>query len=170
MQYGYNPKTPHQAQVKLMAASIDCGTSGHLLATEGVSGSKADDPLYLPLINRLRETFLEPGLLYIGDSKMSAKAIRADLASNGDFYLVPLAKVGDVQNCYDQCVEEIVEGKQSATLIYNIDDDAQLTALICRSFNPRERRYSSAVENRVNCARIASIASCEFRWVGGNKR
>lgn len=40
MQHGYNPKTPHQAQVKLMAASIDCGTSGHLLATDVVSGEQ----------------------------------------------------------------------------------------------------------------------------------
>ena len=32
MQHGYNSATPNLAQVKVMAASIDCGTSGHLLA------------------------------------------------------------------------------------------------------------------------------------------
>ena len=54
MQHGYNRQTPHRAQVKLMAATIDCGTSGHLLGTDVVSGDKADDGLYLPMIRRLR--------------------------------------------------------------------------------------------------------------------
>ena len=79
-----------------MAASIDCGTSGHLLATDVISGDKADDGLYLPIYRRIRETFLEKGLLYTGDSKMSALKIRGEIASSGDFYLVPLAKVGEV--------------------------------------------------------------------------
>ena len=104
MQHGYNPKTPHQAQVKLMAASIDCGTSGHLLATDVVSGEQADDPLYLPLIARVRQMLDESGLLYIGDSKMGAIETRAQLAAGGDFYLVPLAKVGDVPALYEQCL------------------------------------------------------------------
>jgi len=119
MQHGYNPDTPQLAQVKLMAASIDCGVSGHLVATEVVEGNKADDPLYLPMIRRIRQTFDELGLLYIGDSKMSAVEIRGELAQAGDFYLVPLAKVGDVPQLYDQCIERIISGKQSATLIYN---------------------------------------------------
>ncbi len=73
MQHGYNRQTPQRAQVKLMGASMDCGTSGHLLATDVVGGDEADDGLYLPVIRRLRETFLDPGLLYIGDSKMSER-------------------------------------------------------------------------------------------------
>ena len=36
MQHEYNPNPQSLAQVKLMAASIDCGTSGHLLATDVV--------------------------------------------------------------------------------------------------------------------------------------
>ncbi len=125
MQHGYNRQTPHRAQVKLMAASIDCGTSGHLLATDVVSGDEADDGLYLPVIRRLRQTFLDPGLLYIGDSKMSALEIRGEIAAGGDFYLVPLAKVGDVAKRFDGWVADIVKGVEPATLIYQGDDHGQ---------------------------------------------
>ena len=104
MQHGYNSNTPQLAQVKLMAANIDCGTSGHLLSTDVVSGEKADNPLYLPMIHNVRQMADESGLLYIGDSKMSAIEIRAELARKGDFYLVPLAKVGGVPALYEQCL------------------------------------------------------------------
>ena len=45
MQHGYNSDTPQLAQVKLMAASIDCGTSGHLLSTDVASGRKSGRPV-----------------------------------------------------------------------------------------------------------------------------
>lgn len=119
MQRGYNSQTPNQAQVKLMVASIDQDRSGHLVVTDVVSGDKADDPLYLPVIQRMRATLGERGLLYLGDSKMSALGIRAELARGGDFYLVPLAKVGTVPELFKQCIQEVVDGHHEATLIYN---------------------------------------------------
>jgi transposase len=45
MQYGYNSNDKNQPQVSVMAASADIGTNGHLVATEVVSGQKADAPL-----------------------------------------------------------------------------------------------------------------------------
>ena len=134
MQHGYHPNPQKLAQVKLMAASIDCHRSGHLIATDVVPGDNADDPLYLPVIRRIRQTFLEPGLLYIGDSKMSAIEIRAELASGGDFYLVPLALVGDASKLHDECVGRIVSGSQTASLIYNTDSEGQSTELIAAGY------------------------------------
>ena len=81
-------------------------------------GEKADDRLYLPTIDNVRQMTDESGLLYIGDSKMSAIEIRAELARKGDFYLVPLAKVGGVPALYEQCLAHMVCGSQPATLIY----------------------------------------------------
>ena len=95
-----------------------------------VSGEQADDSLYLPVIRRIRQTLDEPGLLYIGDSKMSAQHIRAELASNGDFYLVPLAKVGEVPKLHEQCVRKIVSGTQTATLIYNADSVGDFSLIV----------------------------------------
>lgn len=110
MQFGYNQAKESHTQVKLMAASIDPGTEGHLVATSVATGECADDPLYLPVIQRIQKTFCQPGLLYMGDSKMSAIEIRAKLAQAGDFYLVPLAKVGEVAKCYNQWVSDQVLG------------------------------------------------------------
>ena len=134
MQHGYNRKTPQLAQVKLMAASIDCGTKGHLLATDVIPGDKADDGLYLPIYHRIRDTFIEKGLLYTGDSKMSALKIRGEIASRGDFYLVPLAKVGEAAKCFDGWISDMVEGEQSATLVYNIDVQEKRTDLIAAGY------------------------------------
>ena len=134
MQHGYNSNTPQLAQVKLMAASIDCGASGHLLSTDVVSGEKADDPLYLPTIDKVRQMTDESGLLYIGDSKMSAIEIRAELERKRDFYLVPLAKVGGVPALYEQCLRLIVCGSQPATLIYASDNESQSPQLIAAGY------------------------------------
>jgi hypothetical protein len=92
MQYGYNKENNTRPQVKLMAASVDIETNGHLVAVEVVSGQHADDPLYQPLLARMRQILQQPGLLYLGDSKMSAIASRADIVAAGDFYFVPLAE------------------------------------------------------------------------------
>ena len=134
MQIGYNSKNNPLPQVKVMAGSVDCGINGHLVATEVVSGQKADDRLYAPVLERLRNTLQQSGLLYLGDSKMGAKNTRADIAQHGDFYLVPLAKVGEIKQLLEHCVETIVSGTQEvkakptllATLIY----DAQKKHLI----------------------------------------
>lgn len=124
MQHGYNPtNAQNQPQVKMMAATIDVGQNGHLVAVDVVSGEKADNPLYLPVIDRIRQTLGESGLLYIGDSKMSALPTRTDIAIGGDFYLVPLANVGEVPKLLDQCIERIVSGEQPATLIFDNTED-----------------------------------------------
>ena len=71
-----------------MLATLD--PLGLPVATEVLSGEKADDPLYVPAIKRVRETLVTTGLLYIGDCKMAAIATRGYLAAGGDRYLCPL--------------------------------------------------------------------------------
>lgn len=134
MQYGHSPDHPGQPQVKLVAASVDVGTNGHLVATDVVSGQRADDPLYQPILQRLRQTLQEPGLLYLGDSKMSALATRADLVAHRDYYLVPLAQVGDVPALLCECVEAVVAGMQTATLIHTTDQQDKSTRRIAAGF------------------------------------
>jgi transposase len=45
---------------------------GMPLATNVLSGERADDGLYLPIIERIRNGLQRPGLLFVGDCKMSA--------------------------------------------------------------------------------------------------
>ena len=134
MQYGYSPDHPGPPQVKIVAGSVDIGTNGHLVATDVVSGEQADDPLYQPVLRRLRQALQEPGLLYMGDSKMSALATRADIGAADDYYLVPLAEVGEVPQLLTASVAAIVAGEQPATLVYAHDDQGQPTALIAAGY------------------------------------
>lgn len=106
-----------------MAASLDVLSNGHLVATDVVSGEKADHPLDLPVINTVRQRVNPSGLRYIGESQMSALWIRAEIAAGGAFYLVPLAKVGEVPHQLDLSIERIVSGPQRATLIFDSTRD-----------------------------------------------
>lgn len=118
MQYGHSKDhRPDLPQLKLMAAAAE--PSGHLLACDVHPGRAADDPLYLPLIARVRRMVGRSGLLYVGDSKMAALNTRADLVAHGDFYLMPLPLIGETAEQVEAWIEAIVEGEQVATLIWD---------------------------------------------------
>jgi transposase len=56
------------------------------IATEILPGNKADYPLYVPAINQVRSTLEKPGMLYVGDCKMTSIATRTYIALGQDFY------------------------------------------------------------------------------------
>lgn len=92
LQFGHSKDhRPDLPQLKLVLASLD--PLGMPLATEVISGEKADDPVYLPIIKRVREGLKREGLLYIGDCKMAAFQTRATIQSSKDFYLCPLSAI-----------------------------------------------------------------------------
>ena len=78
---------PDLAQVKIMLAALD--PLGLPLATQVVKGNEADDPLYEPAISLVRETLNKEGVLYVGDCKMAAGAIRTGIEHASDYYLMP---------------------------------------------------------------------------------
>src|SRR5207245_8327763 len=82
---------PDLPQLKLVLASLD--PLGMPLATEVLSGEHADDPVYLPIIARVRDGLQQNGLLYVGDCKMAARLPRASIQAQGDYYLCPLSAV-----------------------------------------------------------------------------
>jgi len=84
-------KRPDLPQVKVMLSTLD--PLGMPLATDVLPGNCADDPLYVPAIERVRRGVQRRGLLYVGDSKMGAQGTRAFVADGEDFYLCPLSLV-----------------------------------------------------------------------------
>jgi len=64
------------------------------LATEVWSGERADDGLYIPILERIRRGLNKTGLLFVGDGKMSALETRAYLARHQDWYWSPLPLTG----------------------------------------------------------------------------
>ena len=83
---------PGDAQLKIQLGVLD--PLALPLVTQVVAGNRADDPLYGPAIAQVQASVGAGGKTYIGDSKMSALATRAQLAASRDFYLCPL---GDQQ-------------------------------------------------------------------------
>jgi len=92
VQFGHSKDDPTRPQIKVMLGSLD--PLGMPLATDVVSGERADDGLYLPIIERIRTGLQTPGLLFVGACKMSAWDTRAYLAKHRDYYLSPLPLTG----------------------------------------------------------------------------
>src|SRR2546423_2871677 len=88
LQFGHSKDDPTRPQLKVMMGSLD--PLGMPLATDVVSGERADDGLYIPLIERIRLGLNKTGLLFVGDCKMSALETRAYLPQHQDMYLSPL--------------------------------------------------------------------------------
>ena len=101
----YRPDLP---QVKVMQAVLD--PLGMPLATDVVSGERADDPLYLPCIERVQASVGRHGLLYVGDCKMASCATRARIAAAGDFYLCPLPQGQLAAGEFDAALEAVGHG------------------------------------------------------------
>jgi transposase len=90
LQWGHSKDhRPDLGQLKVMLATLD--PLGMPLATEVLSGERADDPLYLPAIAGVRACLKTVGLLYVGDCKMAALDTRASIQAAGDYYLCPLS-------------------------------------------------------------------------------
>ncbi|HEY7493890.1 MAG TPA: transposase, partial [Candidatus Tectomicrobia bacterium] len=120
MQRGHSKDhRPDLPQLKLMAAAAE--PSGHLIACDIQPGQCADDPLYTPLLQRVRDIVGRRGLLYAGDCKMAALATRAELAAHQDFYVMPLPRTGETAGHIETWVNAIVDGAQAAMLLWDGD-------------------------------------------------
>src|SRR5919108_4152223 len=108
----YRPDLP---QVKVMQAVLD--PLGMPLATDVVSGERADDPLYVPCIARVQARVGRRGLLYVGDCKLAARATRAFIAASGDFYLCPLPQVQLDEGEFDAALEALGQGEHTLSAV-----------------------------------------------------
>jgi transposase len=118
---------PDLPQLKLMAAVAQ--PTSHLLACDIHPGNAADDPLYLPLIRRVRRQLGQRGLLYCGDCKMAALATRAELVAEHDHYLMPLPKTGETASQLVEWVDEVLQKKQTVQKITRRDEKGRLETL-----------------------------------------
>lgn len=91
-EFGHSKDDPSLRQVKVMVAALD--PLGLPLVSQVVAGSTADDPLYKPAVDRVLQIIDGIGLLFVGDSKMSALDTRAHIHRLNQHYLCPLALTG----------------------------------------------------------------------------
>src|SRR5207245_2393304 len=115
-QFGHSKDDrPDLPQVKVMQAVLD--PLGMPLATDVVSGERADDPLYRPCIARVQASVGRHGLLYGGDCKMAARDTRARIAAAGDFYLCPLPQVQLAEGEFDTALEALCKGEHTLSSV-----------------------------------------------------
>jgi transposase len=90
VQFGHSKDRDDLPQVKIAAAALD--PLGLPVTTVAVAGNHADDPLYVPEIQKVQRSFGAGGKTYVGDCKMAALDTRAYVAESQDYYLCPLSE------------------------------------------------------------------------------
>jgi transposase len=125
LQFGHSKDDPTRPQIKVMLGSLD--PLGMPLATDVLSGERADDGLYIPIIERIRSGLNKTGLLFVGDCKMSALDTRAYLARHQDFYLSPLPLTGTTAETMAAWISAgVTQGEMGALeQIWRINDRGQ---------------------------------------------
>src|SRR3989449_818433 len=122
LQFGHSKDDPTRPQIKVMMGSLD--PLGMPLATDVLSGERADDGLYIPIIERIRRGLNKTGLLFVGDCKMSALDTRAYLARHQDCYLSPLPLTGATAEAMEAWITTGVRKGEAGELtrIWRIND------------------------------------------------
>jgi len=142
---------PDLPQLKIMLAALD--PLGAIVAADVVPGNAADDPLYVPVIDRLSDDWQTPGLLFIGDCKLSALANRAHIHQRGHYYLTPLAQVGEVP-------AELAEWVQRA-----LDGQVHLISLVAENGSPWGEGYELTRSPQARLADGQMLQWKERVWV-----
>ncbi|MFL5658347.1 MAG: IS1634 family transposase [Ktedonobacteraceae bacterium] len=173
-QFGYSKDDPTLRQIKAMMATLD--PLGLPLTLEVVSGEQADDGLYVPAIDRVLTCLRRHGLLFVGDSKMSALATREHLEAHEQYYLTPLALVGETAERLPEWIEAGVAQEDELTQVL-AEDEKQVLAqgyelsrtCVCEGRSWQERvlvvrshAYAQTqhrhLEDRLDKARVALLA------------
>ncbi len=114
---------PDLPQLKVMMSALD--PMGMPVATQVVSGERADDKLYIPAIKQVSASLDEHGLLYVGDCKMAASGIRAFIQNSQDYYLCPLSEVQLPDDTLEAYLQPVWNGKQVLIPIERITAEGQ---------------------------------------------
>lgn len=123
-QFGHSKDhRPDLPQVKVMQAVLD--PLGMPLATDVVSGERADDPLYVPCIARVQQSLDRRGLLFVGDCKMAAFDTRAFIAQAGDYYLCPLPQVQLAEGELAQALARVRSGDQALKSVWREQEQGE---------------------------------------------
>ncbi len=131
-QFGHSKDDPTLPQIKMMTAALD--PLGMPLATDIVSGERADDPLYVPVIRRISSCLGRRGLLYVGDCKMCAADTRRHIVGDevGGHYLCPLPRTGDaakdIERWTDRGITKEGEGSLGEVTVTNEKGEEVLIA------------------------------------------
>lgn len=150
-QFGYSKDDPTLKQVKVMVASLD--PLGLPLVSQVVAGNIADDPLYIPAVDRVLKIIDGVGLLFVGDSKMSAVATRAHIHGLEQHYLCPLTQKGNTAKEMVGWIESANNGTNILQPIY-VENEKGERRMFAEGY-VFERIISAEVGKDVGCSQEA---------------
>lgn len=162
-QYGHSKDDPSLAQVKVMVAALD--PLGLVLTTQVVAGNQADDPLYVPAVDRVLQIIDGVELLFVGDSKMSALGIRAHIHHLGHHYLCPLAQTGKTGEEMIEWIQAANDGKHDLQMVY-VEDDKGERKLLAEGYE-FERLVKAEIGGKIEAwtERVLVVRSESYRRV-----
>ena len=131
IQFGHSQGDPSLPQIKIAAACLD--PLGLPLATTVVPGNHADDGLYVPLIQTVRTTLAQSGLLYVGDCKMAAP-LHPGLCGPQDRYLCPLSLLQLSAPERRALLQEVGTGEQSLVRVERPTQAEEPAELVAEGF------------------------------------
>ena len=132
-------------QLKIMMGTLD--PLGMPIASDVVPGNKADDPLYIPAYERIHQTLGKSGLLYVGDTKMSALETRATIVLGQDNYLMPLSMTGEVPVLLAEQLSLLANGQIELTAVYRPEKDDEEPELLAEGFEI-ERQQVAVIDGK----------------------
>src|SRR5439155_17328996 len=104
------------------------------LVTVVVPGQSTDDPLYVPIIQQVQQSFGRGGRTYVGDCKMAALATRAFVAAGEDFYLCPLSENQLSRAQRRALLQPVFEGTQALQPVWRPGGKGQPDELVAEGF------------------------------------
>lgn len=124
-QFGHSKDhRPDLPQLKVMLSALD--PLGMPIATQVVSGERADDKLYIPAIQQVSASLDEHGLLYVGDCKMAALGTRAFIQNSQDYYLCPLSEKQMPEEALGMYLQPIWSGEQRVQAIERKNTEGEM--------------------------------------------
>ena len=132
LQFGHSKDDPDRPQLKIAAGVLD--PLGLPLVTVAVPGNSADDPLYIPVIQAVQQSFGRGGRSYVGDCKMAALATRAFVAAGEDFYLCPLSESQISRAERRALLRPVWEGTQALQPVWRPGAKGQPDELVAEGF------------------------------------
>src|SRR5881296_2005875 len=148
LQFGHSKDDPTRPQIKVMMGALD--PVGMPLATDVLSGERADDGLYIPIMERIRTGLKTPGLLFVGDCKMSALDTRAYLVRHQDLYLSPLPLTGATAEAMDAWITDGVRQGETGEL--------------ARIWRTNERGHEVLAAEGYECERTCGAPDSDVAW------
>jgi transposase len=164
-QFGHSKDDPTLRQVKVMVAALD--PLGLPLVTEVVAGNQADDPLYVPAVDRVLQIIDGIGLLFVGDCKMSALATRAHIAHLNHQYLCPLALTGETAQDMITWIQAANVGEHTLEAVYAENDQGERRLVAAGYAFERSLAAAVADDEHIWSERVLVAQSESYRQIAG---